>query len=663
MPLALLTAACIVVGTWARFHGLDRWPLAIDEYYFARSVENLLHFGIPEYPCGGLYIRGLSLQYLCAALQWAGMSAELAPRLLAAIASLLTLPPAYLIARRFGRPELGLLTVCVLALSVWEVEIGRFGRMYAPFQAVFAWYVLFFLRYVVDGDRRSLWPMLGLSAFGLTVWEGGVFLVLANFLPPLIGHPEGRFGRREWLYLAGCSLLLIPAYALTVADLRFAGGEPALPPGYVETDTPSQSRLDAAVMPFTTLRSHPGWLLLGVLPLGLTLYGLVSPARILLRSPPKPLAFLALAAIVFSVVLQQFQLAAGLMLISLLLGVLSPGLLLEPRLRLLQFSMLAWLAYWVSFGMATSDWLAPGTSTLQRVLLLGYELVRFPDTVRQIATPWARAVPHLALGLFILVGSQCLRACLRFETTALFERVLLALFVILMLAAAASNPPRTETRYVFFLYPLAVIFSIVAIHRAVSVLLGPAKLTSVAVGAACAGAFVLSEDFRPHHLWNIDTEEVNFRIGISGRLAGHYHPRSDVRAAADWLRAHVVRGQDIVIDSFPGVDFYYRAADFYFITQTDPRFEVYSCRRGTVQRWSNLPMIDSYDGLLAKAASGHRLWLVLEESRMPDVTARLPAGEWTVQWTSRKGDISIVSVQETHAISPSAVTESSDEHG
>jgi hypothetical protein len=301
---------------------------------------------------------------------------------------------------------------------------------------------------------------------------------------------------------------------------------------------------------------------------------------------------------------------------------------------------------------------------LHRTLLLGYEFVRFPDTVRQIATPWARAVPHLALGLFILVGSQYLRACLRFENTDLYERVLLALFVILLLAAAASNPPRTETRYVFFLYPLAVIFSIVAIDRALRALLRPTKLTALAVATACAAAFVLSEDFQPRHLWNIDTEAVNFRIGMPGRLAGHYHPRSDVRSAADWLRAHVVRGQDIVINSFPGVDFYYRPADFYFVTESDPRFEVYSCRRGTVQRWSNLPMIHTYDGLLAKAASGRRLWLVLEESRMPQVVAKLPAGEWTLQWTSRKGDISIVSVQEPRRGSrPPDAMESPDEHG
>jgi hypothetical protein len=98
-PLGLLTAACVIAGTVARFKGLGRWPLAIDEYYFAQSVQNVLHSGLPEYPCGGLYVRGLLLQYAAALLQWAGLTAELAPRLLAAVSSLLMLPAAYSIGR------------------------------------------------------------------------------------------------------------------------------------------------------------------------------------------------------------------------------------------------------------------------------------------------------------------------------------------------------------------------------------------------------------------------------------------------------------------------------------------------------------------------------------------------------------------------------------
>lgn len=654
-PLSAVTIACVLVGIAARLWGLGKWPLAIDEYYFARSVQNVLRFGIPEFPCGGLYVRGLLLQYASAALQWAGLSAELAPRLIAAVCSLIALPAAFRIGRRIGGRDVGLIAVAVLALSVWEIEIGRFGRMYAPFQALFAWYIVFFLEYVVDGKRRALAPMLILSSLGFAVWEGGIFLVLTNFLPPFIKHPDGRLSRRDVLYLAGCSLLLIPAYFLTMADLRTAGSEPSLPPDYVEPpDTPSESRLDAAVAPFTTLRAHLSWAVIALLPLGLVLYAAIVELRSRLRPGAGPLAALGMIAILSCAALQQFELAVGLLVILVLLGVISAESLQPSNSRPLYIAVLACAVFWVAFGMGTHDWHAPGLSSLHTLFLLGYEFVRFPDAVRQVATPWARTVPLLSLGLFILVTANILRGCLRYRDTSPAERLLLALFVVLLLAASASNPPRHETRYVFFLYPLAVIFSIVTLGRLVRWLLGETRPAAVIATIVCFAAFVLSEDFRPIHLWNIDSEAVNFRIGMGAQLAGHYHPRSDSRAAAMWLQAHAVPGQDVVVIAFPGVDFYYPRSDYFFVPDSDPRFEPWSCNRGTTQRWSNLPMIRSFESLRMRVATGRRVWMAVEPGRMPSILAEFPPGVWTLEWTSKEHDIAIVSLHQPPPQTPSS---------
>jgi hypothetical protein len=499
---------------------------------------------------------------------------------------------------------------------------------------------VFFLSFVIDRNRRALLPMIILSALGLGVWEGGVFLVLTNLLPPFIVNPSGRLSRRDWVYLAGCSLLLLPAYVLTMADLRTAWSEPIFPPGYVEPpDVPSISRLDAAVMPVKTLSHHLVWLVAALLPAGLSLLAAVR----LVRLRPTPLAALGTLAILAAAALQQFEVVVAGAVVLILLGILNGRDLLGPQSRPLQLAVLAWLTFWVAFGLGTHDWHSPGLSPPKTVFLLIYEFVRLPDTVRQIAMPWARTVPLLSLGLLILTGICCLRACIRYADTPAAERVLLALFVILLLAAGASNPPRHETRYVFFLYPLAICFSILTVERALRAILGATRTAAAAAVVACLALFTLSEDFRPSHLWNIDSEAVNFRIGMSGRLAGHYHPRSDVRAAATWLQDHVVRGQDLVIDSFPGVDFYYRNSDFYFVSDRDGRFDAWSCKRGTVQRWSNLPMIYSYDTLAIKVASGRRVWMVMETSNMAALLAHFPPTVWTLEWTSRARDIAIVS--------------------
>jgi hypothetical protein len=206
------------------------------------------------------------------------------------------------------------------------------------------------------------------------------------------------------------------------------------------------------------------------------------------------------------------------------------------------------------------------------------------------------------------------------------------------------HPPHQETRYVFFLYPAAVIIALLTLQRGVHALLEDAPLAAGATIAVSLGCFALSEDFRPAHLWHIDSEAINFRIGMSSYLSDHYHPRSDVRSAARWLSNHVVPGQDIVIDAYPGVDFY-APADFYFMTESDPRFEVYSCRRGTVQRWSNQPLLTSYDALRSELTTGRRIWLVLEAGRVPAVVGKLPAGDWQLEWLSKARDIAIVQVR------------------
>src|SRR5262249_6501469 len=164
-----------------------------------------------------------------------------------------------------------------------------------------------------------------------------------------------------------------------MADLRTAWSDPVLPADYVEPpDTPSLSRLDAAVMPLATLRSHIGWLIAWLVPIGLVLFALLQTWRRRMA----PLALLGIAAVLCCAALQQFQLAAGLLLIVLLLGVVNPRELTTAAARPLQIALLGCLVFWIAFGLTTHDWHESGLSTSKSVLLLGYELLRFPDTIR-----------------------------------------------------------------------------------------------------------------------------------------------------------------------------------------------------------------------------------------------------------------------------------------
>ncbi|HVO46554.1 MAG TPA: glycosyltransferase family 39 protein [Steroidobacteraceae bacterium] len=641
--LALLAAGCVLFGAFARFHGLGKWPLAIDEYYLEQSVLNVLRSGLPQYACGGLYVRGLALQYLAALLQFAGVGPELAPRLIAAVCSLVSLPAAYLLARRLGGRALGLAAVALLALSVWETELARFGRMYAPFQAVFLWYLVCFLAYTLDRSRRALLPMLLLSLLAVLVWEGGVFLALTNLLPPFLRTPSGRLSRADWKYLLGTALLCVPGYLLATANLRAGGDEPILPDDYQAPPEIHLSRLDAAAMPWTTLHLHPLWMLALALPLVLAVIAIVR----LVRAGTSPLALLGCIAVLGCALLQQFALAAALLLVMAVLSIRSWRELMLPASMAFLVAIGACTLYWSLFGLGTHDWHASGLTPVRTVLLLGYQFVRVPDFVREVAVPWARTVPLLGLGLCVLLVVECARVIRAPGGTLLAERALLGLLLILLLAASASHPPRHETRYVFFLYPLAIVLALSAARWLVSTVSGNESTAGLGAAWLTIVAFTLSEDFRPVHLWNIDSAAVSFRLNASPAEIAHYQPRSDLRGAADWLTSHVDRASDIVINSFPGVDFYYPHSNFYWMDQSDVRFESWSCRRGRFERWSNLPLLHSPQALGTQIGTGRKVWIVMETSRLPALQASLGTVPWSVAWQGLTPDIAIVLVHAT----------------
>ncbi len=464
LALLAVTCAAVLVGIYARFKGLGTWPLGIDEYYTARTVQNVLRTGLPEFACGGYYARGLLVQYLGALLQLGGMSPELSLRLIAAVSSLIVLPAAFILGRRAGGFATGLVTVTVLALSVWEVEMARFARMYAPFQAVFVWYVVFFLKYTLDKETRALWPMIVLSVVGALVWEGGVFLALLNLLPPILNHAGGRLARRDWRYLAGTALLVPPLYLLATNNLRMYSREYPFPPGWTDPAASHLfvSGLKAGSAPLTTLSAHPLWLLLGLVPL----LFLALALRWVWGFRSRWITGLGLLATLGAAAAHQFLLCGAIILLLLLLRLVGWRELFTRAAWPFGAAVAVSAAFWIAYGLATSDWRAnPDQSLVQTVALLAYEFVRFPDFALEVALPWARAVPILGLALFVLITAACIRVIRNEAVQLTAERVILIVLVLLLLAASASHPPRHETRYVYFLYPLAVVIALVTLAR------------------------------------------------------------------------------------------------------------------------------------------------------------------------------------------------------
>lgn len=623
-PLTFIAAAAVIAGAYWRFHGLGSAPFAVDEYYLARSIENLLHKGIPAYDCGGLYMRGIVLQYLAASLQLAGLSAEIAPRVISAISSLLALPAVFIIARRTHGLSVALLAVTTLALSVWEIELARFGRMYAPFQAVFLWYLVYFLKYTVDRNARALRPMLLLSVLGPLVWEGGVFLSLANVVSVFLRRLPGRLVRADWVPLVAYTLLL--AIALWFVTTDFRGFNPhSWPVGYVRAmSAVSPDPLSTLKLTLSPLSGHLIWLAVLLVPATAIIFAL----RWIWGLRQRQWAAFGLVAILIAAALHQFLLVGSFALLLLLTRVISPRDLLNRQAASFHLAIgicaLFWLA--LAFTQLPSNAIA-GSGIGRRIAMLGYQFVRFPDLVGVVARPWARAAPHLAVALLLLSVLALWHAALHDVPDD--QRFLLILFLVLLLAASAGHPPRQETRYVFFLYPLAVVIALGTVARLCGAIASSATAQARALVAGIAAVislvgFSLSEDFQPDHLLHIDSHDETFRIHMTQDMQSHLIIRDDYRAVAQWLEGHR-GGSHMVINGVHGLDHYYPEMNYFFVDEQDSNFPDWSCRRGTVERWGNYPLLSSFDSLNSTIAANPNAFLVVFSYNIDQIMLSLAA--------------------------------------
>jgi hypothetical protein len=615
----------------ARFASLGAAPLNVDEYYIIQSVANVLRSGWPEFECGGWYQRGIVLQYLAAGLQLGGLSASVAPRLIAVLSSVLALPAVYLIARRTYAPAVGLLVVALLAVSIWEIEMARFGRMYAPFQAVTAWYVVFFLRYTVDRQPRALFAMVVLSFLGVFTWEGGALLAVANFLPPFLMREPVAVSYRNVLKYAGLTLLLLLAYWFASAELRLSSTVPPFPditlPQQVEV---GRGLLDSVPYVIPTVLQTPAWLVLLAIPAGAAIFAL--PWALSFRG--RPLAVMGLVATILTVVSGQFAATFLLVVLLVLFRFIDWSEIFGASARRFHTLLGVGALYWLAFVAFAFDWNAvEAGSIVRRAALFTYQLARVPDLVSVALWPWARAVP--ILGAVILAGlvATVLRVTRGSARDPLSnERALLAFFLCVLAVASIIEPPRLETRYVFFLYPLALTLALGSLWTFFQSSRTVPRLAPTLTAVVALIAFVPTEDFDLDHLLNMDRPSTMVRAGMDPDLESHFTVREDTPALADWLREHVVDETDVVITGYHSLDFYYAEPMFFYVDYREPDFSAWSCRGGAIERWGNQPLLYTSDAVEAAIPEGGRAFLVVYGYQRDRLLAEI-ALEATVAWS------------------------------
>jgi hypothetical protein len=608
LPLGVLA---LLVGLYARLRGLGIWPLGVDEFYISRSVDHILASGLPAFPCGGYYTRGLLFQYAVALLRLTGVGPEIAGRSLAVLASIAVLPLGYALGRRLDGRIAGWLVLIVLSVSIWEIEMARFGRMYAPYQAVFLGYTLAFLRFVSTGSRGALALMIVLSVVGTLTWEGGALLGAANLLAALLREPTGRPSGPTLRRLAALLALLGVLFLMT-RDLRGYAELPDArpePPEYVRL-------LGLWVAP---LKQHPWRSVVLVVPLVLGLRSL----PFVLEERQRVLRAIGLAGALIAAALHCFVVVAGLLGLLLLAGWLSGRELASPAGRRYLASLAGFLALWLAFELSS-----PGPAKV--VLLQTVDrLFGFPNVFGAIVRPWGRTMPWVVVGLGASLAywfARVIRAP-RIDSGALKAMpALLALFIVMVLAVGLIPTDRIETRYSFFLYPLAVALGTTALLEVARGWFRPSYYWAALF--VPLAAFAATEDFQPWHMAAIDSPRVNFRIGMSPARAAHYYPRSDVRGTGGWLAAHL-RAGDLNVTGIPTLAQYGPRLDYFFFEHGDERYESYVCADGHTDRWTDHPVLYGEESLATLVHSGRPVYLTV----YPDVEARLRAATAAQGWS------------------------------
>jgi hypothetical protein len=304
--------------------------------------------------------------------------------------------------------------------------------------------------------------------------------------------------------------------------------------------------------------------------------------------------------------------------------------------RLAYTAMAIWFGYWLclSFTIIPSVTEPFGP----RLLHVIYPLVQHPDALGQILRPWIRSDPVLFLTCVALLSLAIQQTAAGVAFVRSDYRVVLSLFFCLLFAAAAGDAPRHETRYVFFLFPLALLLSTAALQSWLSVP-SHSRLARTAALVVFIGALLFSRDFRIVHLLQVGTPDSAFRFDLPPAQQAHMVIREDSPRLAAWLRVHA-RPQDVVVSAFQSLDYYYPGLAYFYVARADFNFASYACRAGTLDRWSNRPLLQSTAEIAALTAAHGRTFLVTYSDRVADMSTALASYRPELVW--QRGHLAVL---------------------
>lgn len=604
-----LLLAAALLGLYARFKGIHLWPLADDEYHTTESVNYILRSGIPEFECGGYYMRGILYQYLLAGSAMLFDVDQTAMfRGITALLNLLCLPPLLYLAFRVGGKYVAVAVAVFFLLSVWEVENARYIRMYVPFQTLFIWYLAHLYRVVVEKRESSYKWIYLLSFISPFVYAGGIFLVVCNFVPALLNQKRINFSR-----IVPAGLILLLALFYLFQDFRHMGVSNYLPADVEVSKIINQIKIGPLELPrnillLTIKDSVLWWGLFGLMCLGFISISLFY----LKRDDSALIEKICVLMLVGLSLLNQYALILLFAVLCWLTGWLrvshSSCKDRLPFLIMIAVSLLFWVVYALSTGAAARQLSLPEIS-LAKLLI---EFFKYPNVYEKVFLQWLNPMPYTSL---IFVGLLLLGVYINYRRSGCVstqDRFFLLLLVMLGSLVGAVEQPYHNSRYTFFLYPVIMIMAANGLYLLLTTLLKNNKYLTKSLSGLLIVIILAADDYNITHLSHVDSAEVNFRTIYNKSVTFHLRNRMDFAGPADYINQHA-KADDIVITSVRPVHRYIPKLDYYYLAENSPGIIEISACHGSRELWTNAHLLYKR-AMLDQVLRNNRdktIWLIL----------------------------------------------------
>ncbi|NWF90109.1 MAG: hypothetical protein HXY50_11700 [Ignavibacteriaceae bacterium] len=612
-----MMAVLIAAGVFFRFKGLGSNTLALDEYYIIKAADNILQFGLPKFINGGYYERGILMQYLIAPLLAIGIQPEFAGRIIPVLSNLLAFPALYLISKRIGNDLIAITSVIIFSLSIWEIEFARFARMYAPFQALFLWYVFFLIK-DFEGKYFNNYKWLLLISFtSIFLYEGSIFLTILNFVPFAVLKKVNI----KYLLLSLC--VFIFAVFFNKYNFFTLNSAPIFPPEYLNEVLGKVANYPIKIpkLLFPDAFNSSLFIVLTSIIAIMNLFWFLYSFKCLKTKNllTAVLVFLFALAMLFN----QFGLFLLLFMILFLWNMLDGKFYSKKNIIITSTVFSINLIYWYIFGISNKNWyhLFSDFSSfslwgITKRLLIAF--FNFPDTYFTLNNYFI-TLPLLTIfsSIFLIILFILLYKRRNNDDVTKF------VFGVVIFMALTANLPKivyVETRYTYFLVPIILTLVLYSMYHLLSFLYRNQLIVNLLFVIIVFTTFYLSNDFSFEHLFNIDKPEFNYRLKYDNYFKRHLYRRWDIKTPTDFVK-NELNNNDLIMINENSMEYYLPRVDYFNFDYKHHAFGALTVNGGKNERWSNAKLIYKNEQLINFIETRHTtIWyLVFPEEWLHEI--------------------------------------------